>query len=141
MDKLIYLGVAIFELSMLHMYETFFDKIQPYFRKEKKQLHYMDYDSFVLSLKTENVLKGLKNVDNVFDFSNLNKNHEFFSNRNEKLIGYFKIEIPKNFWMDEFIALRSKLYAFKGGDDDEKKLKGDFKSQSRNVKFEEHKNG
>ena len=34
-----------------------------------------------------------------------------------KVIGRFKKETPKNFSMDEFVALRSKMYAFKGGND------------------------
>ena len=34
MDKLIYLGFAILELSKLHMYETYYDTLQPYFRQE-----------------------------------------------------------------------------------------------------------
>ena len=31
MDKPIYLGFAVLELSKLHMYETYYDKLQPYF--------------------------------------------------------------------------------------------------------------
>ena len=69
----------------------------------------MDCDSFVLSLKTENVTKDFKNLEDVFDFSSLDKDHEIFSNKNKKVIGKFKIETPKNIWIDEFIALRSKM--------------------------------
>ena len=57
MDKAFYLGFAILELSKLHMYETYYDKSQPYFGKQKIQVHYMDCDSFVLSLKTKNINK------------------------------------------------------------------------------------
>ena len=49
MDKPIFLGFAILELSKLHMYETYYDTLQPYFRQENIQLHYMDCDSFILS--------------------------------------------------------------------------------------------
>ena len=52
----------------------------------------------------------------------------------------FKIEASKNIYIDEFVALRSKLYAFKCGDDSENKLKGICKSQSKNIKFEDYKN-
>ena len=37
------------------------------------------------------------------------------------------------------VCLRSKLYAFKCGDDSKNKLKGDSKSQSKNIKFEKYK--
>ena len=140
MDKPIFLGFAILELSKLHMYETYYDKLKPNFGKEKMQLHYMDCDSFVLSLKTENINKNRKDLEDVFDCSNLDKDHELFSNQNKKVIGKFKIETPKNIWIDEFGALRSKCYAFKCGDDTKNNLKDVGKSQSKHIKFEEFKN-
>ena len=35
MDKPIYVGFAILGLSKLHMYETYYVKLQPYFRQKK----------------------------------------------------------------------------------------------------------
>ena len=99
----------------------------------------MDTDSFVLSVNTKDNIKDLKNLEDIFDFSNLDKNHELFSNKNKKVIGKFKIETPKNIWIDEFVCLRSKMYAFKCGGDSKNKLKGISKSQSKNIKFEEYK--
>ena len=99
----------------------------------------MDTDSFVLSVNTKDIIKDLKNLEDVSDFSNLDENHELFSNKNKKVIGKFKIEVPKNIWIDEFICLRSKMYAFKCGDDSKNKLKGISKSQSKHIKFEEFK--
>ena len=139
MDKPIYLGFSILELSKLLMYETYYDKLQPYFGQENIQLHYMDCDGFVLSIETEKLINDLKNLEDLFDFSNLDKNHELFSNKNKKVVGKFKIETPKNIWIDEFVALRSKCYAFKCGDTSKNILKGISKSQSKNIKFEEYK--
>ena len=42
-------------------------------------------------MKTENNNKDLKNFEDVFDFSNLNENHELLSEKNEKVIGKFKV--------------------------------------------------
>ena len=39
----------------------------------------MDTDSSVLSVNTKDIIKDLKNLENFFDFSNLNENHELFS--------------------------------------------------------------
>ena len=141
MDKPIYLGFAILELSKLHMYETYYDTLQPYFGQENLQLHYMDCDSFILSIKSENIIKDLKNLEDIFDFSNIDKNHELYSEKNKKVLGKFKIETPKSIFIDEFIALRSKMYAFKCKDKEEykNKLKGISKSQSKNIKFEQYK--
>ena len=78
-------------------------------------------------------------MGDIFDFINLDKTHELFSNINEKVFGKFKIETPKNIWIDEFVCLRCKMYAFKCGDDSKNKLKGVSKSQSKKIKFEEYK--
>ena len=100
----------------------------------------MDTDSFVINVNTKDINKDLKTLEDIFDFSNLDKNHELFSNKNEKVLGKFKMETPKNFWIDEIVCLRSKMYAFKCGDDSKNKLKGISKSQSKNIKFEEYYN-
>ena len=139
MDKPINLGFSVLELSKLHMYETYYDKLQSYFGQENLQLIYMDTDSFVLSVNTKDIIKDLKNLENIFDFSNLDKNYELFSNKNKKVLGKFKIETPKNIFIDEFIALRSKMCAFKCGDDSKNRLKGISKSYSKNIKFDEYK--
>ena len=141
MDKPIYLGFAILELSKLHMYETYYDKLQPYFGQDNLQLHYMDCDSSFLSIKSEDIIKDLKNLDDVFDFSKIDVNHEVYSEKNKKVLGKFKIETPKSIFIDEFIALRSKMYAFKCKDDteDKNKLKSISKSQSKYIKFDQYK--
>ena len=59
--------------------------------------------------------------------------------KKRKVIGKFKIETPKNIWIDEFVCLRSKMYAFKCGIDSKNKLKGISESQSKTIKFEENK--
>ena len=41
------------------MYETYCDKLQPYFGQENLQLHYIDTDGMILSMKTENIIKDL----------------------------------------------------------------------------------
>ena len=93
-------------------------------------------------MKTKDIIKDLKNLKDTFDFSNLDENHKLFSNKNKKVIGIFKIETPKNIWIDEFVCLRSKAYSFKCKDKDENKnkIKGISKSQSKHIKFEEYYN-
>ena len=54
------------------------------------------------------------------------------------MIGKFEIETPANIWIDEFVSLRSKMYAYKCEDDSNIKLKGISKSQSKKIKFEEY---
>ena len=44
----------------------------------------MDTDSFVLGVNTKDIIKDLKNLEDLFDFSNLNENHELFNINNKK---------------------------------------------------------
>ena len=127
-----YVGFAILELSKLHMYETYYDTLQPYFGQENLQLHYIDTEGVFLSMKTKDIIKDLKNLEDIFDFSNLDKNHELFREKNKKVIGRFKLVTPQNIWIDEFVCLRSKAYSFKCKDnnEDKNKIKGISKSQS-----------
>ena len=55
----------------------------------------MDTDGFKLRVNTKDVIKGLKYLEYLFDFSNLDKKHEILGNKNEKLIGKFETETPK----------------------------------------------
>ena len=67
----------------------------------------------ILSMKTENIFKDFKNLETIFDFSNLDENHELFSEKNKKVIGNFRVEIRKSFWIDKIVCLRSKANSFK----------------------------
>ena len=66
------------------MYETLYDKLQPYFGRENIQLHYLNTDNFVLSVNTKDIITDLKNLEDLFDLSNLRENHDSFSDKNEK---------------------------------------------------------
>ena len=89
MDKPIYLGFTVLELSKLLMYETYYDKLQSYFGQQHIHLHYMDTDSFVLNVDTKDIIEDLKKMEDIFDFSNLDKNHELFSKKKQKSDWFF----------------------------------------------------
>ena len=73
-------------------------------------------DSSILNGNTKDIIIDFTNLEDIFHFSNSDKNHELFSNKNKKVIGKFKIETPKSIWIDELVCLRIKMYAFKCGD-------------------------
>ena len=52
----------------------------------------MDTDSYILSLKTTNLLKVLEYFKNDFDFSELDKNHQLYDTITKKVIAKMKIE-------------------------------------------------
>ena len=113
-DKPIYLGCSVLELSKLLMYEFYYHKLQPYYSSSVK-LHYMDTDSFILSIKTGDVIKDLENFKDDFDFSELDPSHELYDSINKKVIGKMKIETSPIIELDNFVALRSKSYSFSYG--------------------------
>ena len=115
MEKPIYLRFTILELSKLLMYEKYYDKLQKYFGVDGTQIHYQDTDAFVMSIRTADIVKDLSKLQDqykMFDFSNLNKEHKLFSSEFEKIPGYLKIETPKSLYIDKFVCLRSKCYAY-----------------------------
>ena len=45
-------------------------------------------------MKTQNNIKDLKILEDIFDFRNLNENHELFGEKKQKVIGKLKVETP-----------------------------------------------
>ena len=84
MDRSIYLGFTVLELSKLIKYETNYDKLQLYFAEKDLHLHYKETDSFVLNVNTYYIIKALENLQDLFDFSTLNENHELFSKKSNR---------------------------------------------------------
>ena len=140
MDEPIYIGFAILALSKLRMYETYYDKLHPYFGQESNRRHYGGTDGIVISMNTKIIIKNLKNQGDLFDFSNLKENHEHFSNKNKKFIGKLKKEFPKNIWIDDFFCLRCKASSFICNGENINKMKGISESFSKNVNLKNIKN-
>ena len=122
-DKPIYLGFSVLELSKLLMYEFYYHKLQPYYSSSVK-LHYMDRDSFILSIKTGDLINDLEYFKDDFDFSELDPSHELYNSINKKVIGKMKIETSPIIELDNFVALRSKSYSFSYGTTQKSKQKG-----------------
>ena len=58
MNKPIYLGQPILVISKTLLYEFWYDYIKPK-HKEKAQLCYMDTNSFIIDIKTEDFYKDI----------------------------------------------------------------------------------
>ena len=68
MDKAINVGFSILKLSKLHMYETYYDILQPYFGRKNLQLNYIDTDGIILGMRTENIDKDIKKIRRCIQF-------------------------------------------------------------------------
>ena len=121
MNKPVYLGQAILDLSKIVMYEFHYDYIKPKFKD--LQLCYMDTDSLVYRIKTEDFYVDIKDdVLTRFDTSSYFPDHPLPVGLNKKVIGLMKDELGGAI-MTEFIALRPKLYSYRVLDGIEKKMR------------------
>ena len=58
MNKLIYLGLSILDISKILMYEFWYDYMKPKYGNRVK-LCYMDLDSFIMSIETNDFYKDI----------------------------------------------------------------------------------
>ena len=109
MNKSIYLGLSILDISKALMYEIWYDYIKPKYG-DRANLCYMDTDNFVIYIKTEDFCKDIANdVERWFDTSIYDENDKrpLPTGKNKKVIGLFKDKFGGNI-MGEFCALRAK---------------------------------
>ena len=136
MNKLIYLGMSILDISKTRMYELWYDYIQPKYQ-DKVKLCYMDTDSFVMHIKTEDFYKNIADdVEKWFVTSNYSKgdNRPLLIGWNEKEIGFFRDKLCGNI-LKEFVGLRAKMWAYlMEYDTEHKKAKGTKKYVIKNKK-------
>ena len=143
LNKPIYLGMSILDISKTLMYEFWYDYVKPKY-KDKSKLCYMDTDSFVINIFTEDFFGDINNdVERWFDTSNYDKNDKrpLPMGMNKKAISVFKDELGGKI-MKDFCALRAKNYTYLIDDDSEnKKAKGIKKCViKRRLMFENYKN-
>ena len=73
MNKPVYLGQAILDISKTIMYEFWYDYIKPKY-EDKAKLCYMDTDKFIILIETEDFCKDIaKDVNKQFDTSAYNE--------------------------------------------------------------------
>lgn len=109
LDKPIYAGCAILDLSKVLMYDFHYNYIKKNYN-DKANLLFTDTDSLTYEIETEDLYQDFYNDKQLFDFSDYPKESCFKSDENKKIIGKFKDE-TKGVPIREFIGLRSKLYS------------------------------
>ena len=91
MNKPIYLGLSILEISKILMYEFWYDYMKPKYNGNVK-LCYMDTDSFIMNIKTEDFYKDIANdVEKWFDTSNYEVNRLLQTGKDKKVIGLMRV--------------------------------------------------
>lgn len=141
LNKPIYVGLSILDMSKTHMYDFHYNVMKPKYGS-KLNLLYMDTDSFFYEIETEDIYLDMLGDDlsDYFDTSDFPKNHPCYSVKNKKVLGKMKDEtngVP----LAEYVGLRAKLYSFKTANGKvTKKAKGVKKCVvNKNIDFEDYK--
>ena len=122
MNKPVYLGMCILDLSKTIMYEFHYKYIKPMYG-DKARLLFTDTDSLMYEIETEDFYKDISgDVKNRFDTSDYPDNHKsgIPTGVNKNVLGVFKDEAAGK-CIKEFVGLRAKLYSFKMFEGEENK--------------------
>ena len=126
MNKPLYLGASILDISKTLMYKFWYDYFKPKYG-DRAKLCYTDTDSFIINIITEDFFQDISNdVEKWFDTSNFDKNDKrpLPIGKNKKVPGLFKDELGGKIII-ELITLGPKTYAYLDDDsNDHKKAKG-----------------
>ena len=137
-NKPIYLGLSILEISKILMYEFWYDYMKPKYSDNVKLCN-MDTDSFIMNIKTEDFYKISLTMLKKDLIHQIMKLIDHCSQ--ERIIGLMKDELRGNI-MTEFVALRPKTYSYITDDcKEDKKAKGRKKCVIKiELKFNDYKN-
>ena len=126
MNKPVYLGMCILDLSKTIIYEFYYNYLKQKYGDRIKLL-FSDTDSLMCEIQTEDFYKDISgDVKDRFDTSNYPENHPsgIPTGINKKVLGKMKDEAGGK-TIKEFVGLRAKLYSFVMDDGEEtKKCKG-----------------
>ena len=141
MNKPVYLGMSILDISKTLMYKFWYDYIKPKY-EDRSKLCYADTDIFVVHIITEDFFADISDdVERWFDISNYDENDKrpLPIGMNKKVYGLFKDELGGKI-MKELVTLRAKIYAYLMDDDSEKKKAKETKESviKRELMFENY---
>ena len=123
LNKPLYVGFSVLELSKYFMYKFHYGKIKKWYKKDKATLLATDTDSLIYAIYTDDVYKDMLTHQNEFDTSDYDKRHPLYSRVNCKKIGCMKDENNGNL-AKHFVGISPKMYCIVGPDVDKKAAKG-----------------
>ena len=91
LNKPVYTGMCILELSKVLMYEFHYDYIKNKYGNNSRLL-FTDTDSLMYEIKTEDVYEDFSNDKEMFDFSNHSTKSKYYDNSNKLVISKVKNE-------------------------------------------------
>ena len=136
LDKPVYVGATVLELSKLHMLNFHYGYVKRMYPGEQSVLGFSDTDSLLYKITSEDIYRDMRDNAEHFDLSNYPDTHRIFERdvidapgtsrhgapdlekianlklSNKKVVGKWKDEAAGEAIL-EFIGLRSKAYAYR----------------------------
>ena len=123
MNKPVYLDQAILDFSKTMMYEFHYDYMKRKYDDDELKLFYMDTDSLIYSIKTEDFYKDIADdVETRFNTSDYVPDRPLPIEKNKKKIGLMKDELGGKI-MKEFVSLQPKMNSYRVGSSEPQKCK------------------
>ena len=109
LNRPVYVGMSILDLSKHLMYDFYYNQIKARYG-DRCQLLYTDTDSLLLEIQTEDVYKDIAEDQDLYDTSDYSKKHFLHSTANKKVLGKMKDECAGR-PIAEYVGLRPKMYS------------------------------
>ena len=110
MNKPVYLGLSVLDLSKTVMYDFWYDYVKTKYGENIK-LCYMDIDYFTVHVKTYGIYKDIaKDVETRFDTSNFELDRPLSKRKKKKVVRLMKDELGGKI-MKKFVGIRAKHIA------------------------------
>ncbi|KAL9962348.1 hypothetical protein ACROYT_G031442 [Oculina patagonica] len=109
LNKPVYTGMTILDVSKLCMYDFFYNHLKKEYG-ERCELLYTDTDSLLLVIETEDVYADMAKNIGEYDTSDYPEEHSLYSKENKKVLGKMKDECAGKL-ISECVCLRPKMYS------------------------------
>ena len=118
LNKPIYVGFTVLELSKWLMYEFHYNFIKKHFDAE---LLFTDTNSLTYEIKSDDVYEEFFERKHLLDFTNFSKDSKFYDSQNEMVVGKTKDE-DKGILINKFVGLKSKMHSMLSDDSRESNI-------------------
>jgi hypothetical protein len=130
MNKPIYVGMSILDISKVLMYDYHYNVMMKHYGPNKCRLLFTDTDSLAYCVETDTIYDDMMSYKDHLDTSEYNKDSKLYDG-SSNIIGRFKDE-TKECPIDEFVGLKPKMYSFSTCNKEVKKAKGVARSVVEN---------
>jgi hypothetical protein len=109
LNRPIYVGMSILDLSKSLMYDFYYNQMKAQYG-DHAELLYTDTDSLLLEIQTEDVYSDMSEHQSLYDTSEYLEDHPLRSKVNKKVLGKMKDKCAGRV-IEEYVGLRPKMYS------------------------------